>query len=380
MLISIAISSAIRRLLPRIYRPGHLLNPIFRNVTRCLLVAIVLAAPAHAVEMSDLYTVQVVVDSSVENYRDKAYRSALSQVLVRVTGSQAAAMSPDLAQLFPDPSRYVLRFSPGAENSMLVSFDGGALEKTLRDARQPVWGRERPLTLVWLAVDRGNGQREIVAAQDQDKVEGAARSIDRNQLVRERLMEVATRRGIPVVLPLLDAVDQAGVSFSDIWGGFDEQLLQASKRYGVNSILVGRLRLSGGQKFRWSYYWGGQKQQWTDDLEEAINRLADYQASEFAFAGDRALTTVALRVSGVTSVDAYVNLQSYLETVPVIDSVAIGEVQGDYIEYQLHLKAGIQRLVRALDAGGVIERAEVNSVSPGTAVHYDDSLDYFLKP
>ena len=241
-------------------------------------------------------------------------------------------------------------------------------------------GRERPLTLVWLAVDRGNGQREIVAAQDQDKVEGAARSIDRNQLVRERLMEVATRRGIPVVLPLLDAVDQAGVSFSDIWGGFDEQLLQASKRYGVNSILVGRLRLSGGQKFRWSYYWGGQKQQWTDDLEEAINRLADYQASEFAFAGDRALTTVALRVSGVTSVDAYVNLQSYLETVPVIDSVAIGEVQGDYIEYQLHLKAGIQRLVRALDAGGVIERAEVNSVSPGNAVHYDDSLDYFLKP
>lgn len=335
--------------------------------------------PANATEMSDLYTVQVILDTEADDPRDKAYRAALAQVLVKITGSQAAAMSPELAQLFPNPSRYVLQFRPADENSILISFDGQALENALRAAGQPVWGKDRPMTLIWLAIDRGNGEREIVAAEDLDQVQGATRSIDPNQLIRERVLDVAARRGIPVVLPLLDAVDQASVSFSDIWGGFDDQLLQASKRYGTNSILVGRLRLAGAQRIRWSYYWAGETQQWTDDLEDTIHRLADYQASQFAFAGNRPLTNIALRVSGIYSPAGFVRLENYLRSVSMIDSIAITQVQADRIEYSLQLRAETLRLVRTLNTGGVLEQVE-SSVLSEIPANYNDALDFYLKP
>ena len=38
---------------------------------------------------------------------------------------------------------------------------------------------------------------------------------------RERILEIADRRGLPLVFPLLDTTDIQNVSFSDIWGGFD---------------------------------------------------------------------------------------------------------------------------------------------------------------
>jgi hypothetical protein len=53
-------------------------------------------------------------------------------------------------------------------------------------------------------------------------VAGAARSIDRNRLLRERIQATASRRGVPVAFPLLDTEDLQNVSFTDIWGGFDD--------------------------------------------------------------------------------------------------------------------------------------------------------------
>lgn len=379
MLNSSLISSATGLLSARLAVATRCLRSISR-VGICILIAtLVVGGPANATEMSDLYTVQVILDTEADDPRDKAYRAALAQVLVKITGSQAAAMSPELAQLFPNPSRYVLQFRPADENSILISFDGQALENALRAAGQPVWGKDRPMTLIWLAIDRGNGEREIVAAEDLDQVQGATRSIDPNQLIRERVLDVAARRGIPVVLPLLDAVDQASVSFSDIWGGFDDQLLQASKRYGTNSILVGRLRLAGAQRIRWSYYWAGETQQWTDDLEDTIHRLADYQASQFAFAGNRPLTNIALRVSGIYSPAGFVRLENYLRSVSMIDSIAITQVQADRIEYSLQLRAETLRLVRTLNTGGVLEQVE-SSVLSEIPANYNDALDFYLKP
>ena len=38
--------------------------------------------------------------------------------------------------------------------------------------------------------------------------------------------------------PLLDSIDLSSITFSDIWGGFDEQVITASDRYKVDSILI----------------------------------------------------------------------------------------------------------------------------------------------
>ena len=258
-----------------------------------------------------------------------------------------------LEDLFPNPARYVLQFQQGADETLSISFDGAAIEKVLRNAGETVWGADRPLTLIWLAVDWGQGGREIIAAGDPERA-GAARSIDRNRLLRERVQETAARRGIPVAFPLLDTEDLQKVSFTDIWGGFDEQLLQASRRYQAKSILVGRIRARAIQRNRWTYYFGGRQEEWSGEPENAVNLLANALAAEFSVSGTAPMETVTLNIAGIDSVRAYGTVQRYLTHLNLIEDFEVHTVSGDQIRYEVRLRGGSNRLRRALEISDIL--------------------------
>jgi hypothetical protein len=324
----------------------------------CLrLLAVVLAfavLPVSAVELPTLYTVQVPLDAEEDDARAAAYKSGLWEIVVRVTGSEILADAPLLEELFPSPDRYVLQFRQGASETLWISFDGSAIESVLRNAGQRVWGADRPLTLVWLAVDWGQGEREIVAADDAERVAGASRSIDRNRLLRERVQDTASRRGVPVAFPLLDTEDLQSVSFADIWGGFDEQLLRASRRYQANSILVGRVRAGTLQRNRWTYYFSGDQREWSGEPEDAVNFLADALAAEFAYSGNAPLQTITLNIAGIDSVAAYGTVQQFLDSLSLIDNFEVHTVTGDEIRYEVRLRGGSKRLSRALEITDIL--------------------------
>lgn len=308
-----------------------------------------------AVEVTSLYTAEASFDRRDPAGREEAYAEALSQVLARITGLPDPLETPGIAGLIPDPARYVLQYRPGEDDTLWVTFDGPAIERLLRSANVTVWGSDRPLTLVWLAVDWGQGEREIVAAGDPDRVAGEERSIDRNRLLRERVQEAALQRGIPLAFPLLDAQDRESVSFSDVWGGFDELLLRASRRYDADSILVARIRAGALDRNRWSWYFGGDQREWTGEAEEVINLLANSLASQFAIAGNAELGTFELVISGVNSVAAYGAVQSYIETLDIVDDVAIDAVTGDRVRYLVRAHGGQERLKRVLEFSSLLE-------------------------
>ncbi|MEM6511880.1 MAG: DUF2066 domain-containing protein [Pseudomonadota bacterium] len=324
-----------------------------------------------------LYSADVELDRSASQPRALAYESALLQILTRVTGSSLSG-DPDLVrELFPDPAAYVVQFSQLEDGQLRVSFDGGAIETALRNAGQLVWGEDRPLTLVWLAVDWGDGQRELIASEDPDGVPTVDGEVSRQQLLRERLLSAAERRGLPMLLPLLDIEDLSRVSFADVWGGFDEALIDASARYNVSSVLIGRLRADGLSISRWSHYLGEQSVSWGGEPELIINQVADTLAAEFAIGGDAPLSAVALSVSGITSVDAYAQLQKLLTDVVVIDEIAIREVSGDEIRYQVMAYGGATRLARALRLKGLIEEERIEA---GFNFGEPDELAFYFSP
>jgi hypothetical protein len=335
--------------------------------------------PAAAVEVATLYTAEVTLDPKADDARALAYRSALDEVLLRVSGSELVADRELVDLLFPDPAAYVLQFRPGAEDTLSVSFDGQAVESVLREAGQTVWGSERPLTLVWLAVDWGGGEREILGADDPDRGSDAARSIDRNRLLRERVLDVAERRGLPVAFPLLDSEDLQRVSFSDIWGGFDDAVLEASGRYDANSVLVGRIRPGSAQRNVWRYHFSGRDRTWTGEPEAVLGYVADVLAGEFAISGNARVETVDLTVSGIDSVEAYGTVQSLLAGLSVIEDFSIAEVRGDRIRYRVDALGGADRLGRALRFNGLIEQnaREGNelSIDPPAA-----GLEFYYSP
>ncbi|MEJ2257679.1 MAG: DUF2066 domain-containing protein [Woeseiaceae bacterium] len=339
-----------------------------------LLAALMLSLPLGAVEVPTLYTADVPLDSRAGDPRANAYRAALVEVLLRVSGPELANDREMVETLFPNPSAYVTQFRPGEEDSLWVSFDGDAIERVLRNAGQSVWSADRPLTLVWLAVDWGQGDREIIGADDPERTEQEARSIDRNRMLRERLLEIAEHRGLPLIFPLLDTEDLQRVTFADIWGGFDEAVLAASGRYDASSILIGRIRPGSSQRNRWTYHFGDNGVPLTGSPEAALGQVADRLAAEFAVGGDLRLATVALEVAGIDSVDAYGNVQQILGEIALIDRFAITEVAGDRVRYRVDVRGGPERLARALRFNGLLEQDLPGSRRP------EDALEFYYAP
>lgn len=337
-------------------QPGDAKRRTLRLLLTAFAVMLLAAgAPSGAVEVPSLYTAQVPVPGNDADSRNRAYADALAQVVVRITGSRDAQVTGQLGDLFPDPARYVMQYRPGEDNTLWVTLDGDAIERILLSSGHSVWNSDRPLTLVWLAVDWGQGEREIVGADDAQRSADEGRSIDRNRLLRERVEEVAQERGIPVAFPLLDAEDLEKVTFGDIWGGFDDQLLEASQRYGAASILVGRVRPGPAQRNRWSHYFGGEQREWTGEPEEVVNLLADTLGAQFAISGDERLASIPVTVSGIDSVVAYGTVQSYLENLALVQHLAIDEVSGDQIRFVVRAHGDRERLRRALEAARNLE-------------------------
>ena len=328
------------------------------------LGSLLLSAPqAAAVEVNGLYTAEVALRPEERNPQRAAYADALKAVLVRITGQEGAADDEDLAALFPSADRYVQQFRRGPEDTLIVTLDGNAIENLLRSASYPVWGNDRPLTLVWLAVDRGVDGRSIISADESDVGMLNLPMAEADQALRDRVLDAAERRGLPLLFPLMDAEDRQAVTFSDIWGGFDEAPLRASRRYGATSILVGRIRGDDFLNNRWTYFFGNEQITWTAGADTAVNLLADELASQFAYAGNAPIESVALNVSGVDSVAAYGAIQRLLTGLTVIEGFQIETVAGSEVRYLIDVQGGTERLASALQFSGVLTRSDLLGAS-----------------
>ncbi len=360
----------------RNFRPAGSPAGLLCHTLLVVLLGLGLPSLAAAVDVPTLYTAEVPLDEEANNPRDDAYALALQEVLARVSGAELAQNTLAIDELFPDPAAYVIQFRPGADDTLWVSFDGEAVEQTLRDSGQLVWGADRPLTLVWLAVDWGQGSREIIGADDPERSAGRGRSINRNKRLRERVLDIAEKRGLPLVFPLLDTTDLQGVTFSDIWGGFDERILDASQRYDAKSVLIGRIRRSPVRE-NWSYSFSGTERSWNGPPEAIVGQVADLLAAEFAVGGNAPIETVTLGISGVQTVESYGELQKLLAGLSVIERFMIVEVIGDRLGYRVDVRGGADRLRRALRFNGLIEQdrtADFGEIEPDG----DAALEFFF--
>jgi hypothetical protein len=346
---------------------------------RLALLGVLVFSSASAVEVTSLYTAQVPLDQQQPDPRGHAYETALAQVLLRVSGPVLVNDADLFEALFPRPGAYVVQHQPGSEETILVSFDGEAIEEVLRSAGQTVWGSERPLTLVWLAVDWGQGQREILGATDARRGNSQSRSINRQRLLRQRILNFAESRGLPVVFPLLDSEDLAKVSFSDVWGGFDERMIDASERYDVASVLIGRVRADSAQRNRWTYHFASSQHTWTGEPELAIMQISDLLAAEFAIGADAPVRSVKLHISGVQSVAAFGDVQSILANINVVEDFAITTVVGDRISFDVDAHGGGERLARSLRFAGLLEEERIDMEEFGIEASAAE-LEFFYSP
>src|SRR5688572_7333453 len=253
---------------------------------RFLIVAFAVAAtpslPSAAATLTDLYTVTVAPDPAAADQREAAMQAAMEQLLIRVTGSRTAPLEPALRPLITAADQYLASYGSDRQGQAVVGFSRGRVERALAELGQPVWGPERPLTVLWIAIDDGAGGRSLLGAGEPAEAGAPTtpRMAELKEAVREEIVAAAEERGLPIEWPLLDLQDLGAVEFLDVWGGFEEKIVAASARYRADAVLIGRVRPGTfGTEVEWLFVHGIERQALPvsgvrDGLDVAADRYA----------------------------------------------------------------------------------------------------------
>lgn len=313
-----------------------------------LLLAAV--AKADAVTLDDLFEVTVQATGAAES---QAFRAGMADVLVRVTGRRDAATMPALAGLIGDAQRYVMSYRRVAGGQLAIAFDGDAVAAAVAASGLPFWGADRPLTLVWLAVDRGGGQRGLVTA--------GATSGERQAMER-----AAAQRGLPLAWPSLGAGLDPLQRFEQVRSGDIGALAAAAGDYGAQGSLIGHARLVAGRGYTvdWTLVGAGGSQQGSGGLEDGVNLAADRYASLYASVAAARSSEVDVTVVGIDSGSRYAQVVRHLESLAVVRSLGVREVGGEAVAFRLAIRGDLGVLTRAVNAGGLLEQAATVTGEP----------------
>ncbi len=335
------------------------------------------ATPVQAVVVDRLYEATVPVADQSAAAQKQGLQDALSVVFVRASGRlDAATIDADagrLVQQFRFEQQSVIDPETGESRQQMnlwARFDAVAVQRALVERDVPIWGRERPAVLVWLAYDDG-ADRDLVAP---DAPHGILAS----------LTSAARLRGVPIIPPLMDLQDRAALPFSDLWGGFDDAIAGASQRYRSDAILVGRVFRIGGEEWgaRWILYSDGVSSHHNTErgaldavVADGVHWVADGFAERFSLVPDTAADgRTRIVVAGIDGIPDYASVLGYLRSLSPVAGVAVERVERDQVVFALELRGTAEQLERAIALGSRLTRA------PDDFEALTGALRYTLRP
>ncbi len=341
---------------------------LLSSLLRLSPVAVAAAAalwlpPSTAATFANLYTVTVTPDAAAADQRAAAEQAAMARLLVRITGSRNAPLEPALQPLIASPRPFLSSYGDDRQGRALVGFSRGQIERTLTELGQPVWGAERPLTLLWVAVDDGAGGRALLGAGEAAEF-GTPATPQMTELlraVREEIVAAADERGLPIAWPLLDLQDRDAVTFIDVSGGFEDRIVAASVRYRADAVLIGEVRPGTfGNEVEWLFVHGVQRQGLPiAGVRDGIDVAADRYAADLATVGGASIAS--LSVHNVLTPADYGRVVSYLERQSILERVDVESFDNGTLQLRVAARGDARVLERVLALGGVLRPAAQSS-------------------
>ena len=327
--------------------------------------------PAAAVTVEDLFTVELPVADQTTSLRLESFSEAFKQVIVKASGSDEALRSPAFEQPIKGSARYVKQFRYITRNSLddeeveagrlylRIDFNQQLIESLLRENNFPVWGRERPSSLLVISYDVNENIKLVADDSTPDLVEA--------------LDQAASVHAVPVLFPLMDLEDIALVKIGDIISRQYDSIDTMALRYAPDALLVGQIVGRSGEGWHgdWEVRFAEQIFKWNFKasskqavIDQVIKHLARILALEYALEDHRRVEqTLLLSVSALEGIDKLIAVQKYLKTLNVVDSVRVAMINKDVITYRLKLRNDAEDLQRLIEFGEVLEQEDFPQVS-----------------
>jgi hypothetical protein len=328
-------------------------------------------SPVQAVIVEDLFTVELPVADQTTSLRLESFSEAFQRVIVKASGSDDALRSPAFKRPIESSARYVKQFRyinrslpddeefDGGRLFLQIDFDQQSIESLLRDNNFPIWGRERPSSLLVISYDVNENIKVV--------------SDDSTPELIELLDQAASQHAVPVLFPLMDLQDIALVGISDIVSREYDSIETLAGRYSPDALLVGQVvgRSGKGWHGDWEVRFADQIFKWQFEasskeavIDQVIKHLARILALEYALEDHRRVEqSLLLSVSSMNGIRNLIAVAEYLKSLNVVDSVRVATITKDVITYRLKLRNEVSDLQRLIEFGEVLEQENFPQVS-----------------
>lgn len=322
-----------------------------------------ISQPVHAVKVSGLYQATISVSDESVSKRRIALKQALGKVLVKVTGDRNIKKNMSVGLLFERSERFVQQYryhqatnkwgQKKATSELWVQFDENALNEALKTYGVTIWGKERPSILVWIVYQKDENRFFV--------------NLEESSEYLNILENRAAARGVRLLFPLLDLQDNSQISVTDVWGGFTEPILKASKRYQSDAVLTGKFVqiLPTLWQSKWSVYFDEQMINWTSQsdiadivLEEGIDELVDKLVSHYTNTEEKNTEAIELLVNDIDSLDKYAQTFSYLKLLQSVFTVNVKRVSSTYVVFELTSDRGSDGIYQEIALDKILESVE----------------------
>jgi len=356
-----------------------------------VIVDFIFLMPAQAVEVIDIYQASVAVNSQTSRDRPAALKRALGTVMIKVGGEKSVLANDMIKKALKSHQQYLTQYryqhktvrvekTPTINQQhekqlfLLASFNEEKINRLFQQANLPLWGSLRPQVLLWL-IDEQGFSRTIMS----NSTDSALPSM---------VNEFSARRGLPIMMPLMDLTDASQINVSDIWGRFEQPIRAASARYLAEAIVVMRMSNSSlktidnvidqaGNSFSdespncgllcaqpkeaqqsyvldWSLITGQQifSQQYQHSERQLLLQQGLADITEVIYQHYALSTTsdndFVLEVANVDSLSTYVRVFNFLHDLSSVKTVTLLNANGESRRFKLQLLGSVEALLASL--------------------------------
>ena len=303
--------------------------------------------PLNAAIIDDLYDAKVAVSDQSDATQNAAIKQALRQVLIKASGTQDLLKHPHIVKELSRATALIRLYTYEKIDSQLylvVNFDPEKVQNAIRTAGFPVWDKRRPDILLWLAIETARQDKQIL-------------TVETHADLVKRIKEQAQKRGINVIMPVWDLADIQNVDVYDIWGGFMQQLLVASERYEISTLLSARIYRTPVEEGQaeppqtWQADWtltdngqlnAGQLQmaQAAQIVDGIVDALASQLAAKYAVSQQNSQLNalkIQINIDNVDTIVRYAQVVKFLKGLTVVSSATLIEQVGSRATFELSL-------------------------------------------